>query len=241
MQSESLPSLQSLVPDRFREAVEQIPDDLINKPEEYIVENVYGSWSNIPDLDVDLRRNFWKHYSVALATEEPILAIRLYENICSMNYFYNLLKEPKRVAFIICESVNDKIKAQYLLFLSWPRMKKILSQEPSINPKTGQPDTKLMELQFKLFQYLDARQNGSIIQKHQHDVNQKTLQVNVNAEQQSVTSMTPQEIDKRLEELRGKVSLPPAQAQPEIMDSISHVEKILATNNRTVTDSKKGI
>lgn len=237
------PSIQSLVPDRFSQAIQQIPEELLNQTEDFVVEKAYGSWGNIPELDVDLRRNFWQLYNVAILTEDSIPAGKLYTGICSMNYFYTLLKEPGRVAFLITEPAKDKVKAKHLLFLSWPRMRKILMMDPAINSKTGQPDMKLMSLQFELFRYLDERENGMAIQKHQYDINQKNLNVNVSAEQakELTGGLSPKETEEKLQALRQKreALMSGERQEPEILDVISHQEREFSITGPSVTKNKK--
>lgn len=237
-------SIQSLVPPRFKEAIDLIPENLLNKSENEIVEAVYGSWDNVIDLDVDVRRSFWKRYNIAIASEQPMSAVSIYSGACSENYFYQLLKDPKRVAFIITEPANDKVKSQYLLFLSWPKIRKILTADPAINPRTGQPDSKLMALQFEVFKYLNDRENGLAIQKHQYDINQKNLNVNVTAEQakELADGLTPEQREERLKFLREKrEALISGQQQqaPVILDTISHMERELNATTASITAGKK--
>ena len=229
----------NLFPEKMGESAQAVPEELLSLSEEDLVKKVYGDWDNIPPIDVELRRNFWVKYPLAIASEEKMSANSLHKGICSRDGFYRVINDPMRTAFILTEPANEKVKAQHLLFLGWRKMKKIMESKPGTDNKTGLSDTKLMDLQFKIFCYLDQRENGSIVQRQ--EINQKTLQVNMNAEQAKElhTHLTPQQIDEKLAALEERASLPAANSQPEILDTISHAEKEHSTTIRTVTESKK--
>lgn len=235
--------IQSLVSPKFAKAIANLPEEFKGLSEEDLIEKAFGSIEKVLPLDIDLRRNFWNSYSIAVASEGTITNESVYDGVCAERTFFKVMEDPSRVAFIITESSTDKQYADHLLYISWHRMKHILAQTPEKNTRNGMLDTKLMDLQIKLFQYLDERQNGKQSQTHIHEVNQKTVQINMTADealkQKHPTHLTHQEVDKRLADLEEIAALPPPQQTPEIIDSISHVEKLLSTNNRTVTEAKK--
>lgn len=237
-QQQSHTLMQTLVSPKFAEALSLIPPEWRLLDEDALVDIALGGWHKVQPLDLSLRRNFWVKYSVAVAEQIPITNESLYNGVCAEPTFYNLLKNPARIAFITTEPRTEKEKADHLLHLAWKRIRDILEATPGVNNKTGLKDAKLPELQTKIFQYLDQRQNGKLIERHQHHIKQETIQTNIDGGKLE-SHLTPQEVDKRLRELDEKLALPPAQAIPDILDTVSHNERAINTTARAVEERKR--
>lgn len=232
--------MQSLIPGKLGEAVSNLPDEWVQMSERDYVDTVMGGWENISPHDHELRRNFWTVYPKAIFNEDPISIEAIYDGVISKPGFYSVVSDPKRVCFITKEPASDALKSQHLLNIGWRRIEEILSERPQ-RDKHGKPDTKLMDLQARLWEYLYERKHGKMVQTVHQKVDQKTLQVNVDGNKALPTSdhLTPQEVDRRLAELENKVALPPAQPVPEVLDAVTHQERELLTTCRSVMDDKR--
>lgn len=220
--------MQSLLSGKMAEAFALIPPEWRFIDEDALVELAFNGWENVSDTLIDLRKSFWVVYSIALHEKKPIFPPSIYRGVCSKDYYFEICKIPRNVAFITTENKDDRRRAQKLLRIGWTRMRNILESR----------DPKLADLQAKVFQYLDQRQNGKLIERHQHLIKQETTVID--GGKAPAHNLPPQELDKELEHYRKLAALPPAQRTPEILDAVTHNEKILETTARNVEDDKRG-
>lgn len=203
--------LEDMVPDEFAKALAAIPEDYIRQSEYEIIKKAYGSSDEIPPVDAMLRRNFWIAYDNAIDAGKKIMLKTVISGACSYDYLTDLRKNYKRLAYIIKEPAKEAALTNNLLRLGWTRMSEIMKARPGVDNKTGLKDTKLSDLQFKIWQYTHQRIYGPTIQKHQHDIKQQTLQVNVDGSKALSPDATPQDIDEKLKELEHKAANPQIQ------------------------------
>ena len=189
-----------LVPKDIGKLIEVLPQTLISKEERYIVADAYGSYEDIPIIDSAIRARFWVEYDKAIVKSKPMTLGKIYKTVCSYAYFFGFTRNEKKLAYMVCEPAREKNVAAQLLELGWRRMHELMKAKPGIDNKTGLPDYRLSKVQLEIFKYVDQRINGVPTQKHQ--IEQKTLQVNVDGNKQlSASEATPAEIDRRIAEL----------------------------------------
>jgi hypothetical protein len=212
-------SLVNIVSDRLKEAILAIPEDIQAMPLEDLVKlTSKGEWS---DTDLRLRDAFWREYDTAQSAYRNIRNENVYQGITASQNFYRLINDKVRLSFIVRPPTEYVAEANLLHTRLFERMLEISKMSPMEN---GKLNTKVAETQFKLFQYIDQRKHGAIIQR----VEQKNLNVNVEASKPP-TQEIPQnmdEIDRRLMELEQR-ALEFKQTVPQdiIIDAITLPQK----------------
>jgi len=210
-------SLLNLVSENLRLRIAEIPDEFLNRKEHEIINLCY---SDEPDgrpgaIDSVLRRNFWDEYNRVLADELPAMLMKnIYQETCSLQTFNRILHDYKRLAYIITEPHRDKVKSQYALDCVWEKIIKLAKMDPEISTKTGLPDSKVWDLQLKLFQFLEQQKHGSLI----HRIKQETTNLNVEVDGNKVIAQanTEEEVRKILEQVKARLSILPTPPQPQI-------------------------
>lgn len=226
----------NLVPPRVKEEILKIPKDLLLLPETKLISRIYED--AIPDdLDYQLRLSFWDEYESRFKKCEEMRVNKIIEGVCSLATFYqNVITNHGRLLFIITQPsvVNNRLK--YAFHLSMSEMIKLLKAPTPINSKTGVPDGKILDTKYKIFEYLDQRLHGSIIQRQ--SIEQKSLNINVDATSQQLPQ-TPDAIDQRLMELESEfrtIELPPRQAQISPNEILSPMERVVIEAGRVTAD-----
>lgn len=209
----------NLIPDSFREAVLKIPPYFLELSEKDLIKEVYGDTPN--EIDTLIKMEFWDLYEANFEKKIPITISKLIKGTCDQMTFRKLLTESGRVAYIIRQPTKLQNRIKYAHSFAVNEMIKLLTEPEPINVRTGVPDAKLKQLKFQIYQYLDQRLHGSLIQRMQ--VEQKTLQVNIdgNPSQEKQKPQTAEELEARLKEVETELlQLQPAQLQPPAADII---------------------
>jgi len=212
---------------RLKELIEGIPLRFWGISEDEVVQETYGS-SGPKKTDLHLRFSLWRLYE--LARQEFGGKVRIREvcrGICSESYFLEFSeKSPGRLMYIITDPTDAWVEYESMLHIAIPRMREILMM-PNIKSKRGQPDHKLMALQFQLFQYLDQRQRGAIVQK----IQSQSVNVNLEGKVDDMKKIqSVDEIDQKLAELEKEVQQLPAGQEQPVIDL--PVEKVLLEQER---------
>lgn len=209
----------NLIPDSFREAVLKIPPYFLELSEKDLIKEVYGDTPN--EIDTLIKMEFWDLYEANFEAKKPITMRALIKGTCDERTFRSLLTESGRVAYIIRQPTKLQNRIKYAHSFAVNEMIKLLTEPEPINTRTGVPDAKLKQLKFQIYQYLDQRLHGSLIQRMQ--VEQKTLQVNIDGNTTTNTTkpQTAEELEARLKEVETELlQLQPAQIQPPTSDVI---------------------
>lgn len=204
----------NLVPQKIKDLILQIPNDYFALSEKKLINKAYKD--GVPeDVDMELRISFWQEYENKFEKSEPMNINSVCRGVCSSPHFYqNIATNPYRLLFIITEvpKVQTKIKLGY--HLSLQKMLDLLKASPKINTKTGLPDAKVMDLQLKVFQYLDQRLHGSLIQR----VETKAVNVNVEAQAENKVNLNSvEDIDKAISQLEIELSKPSLPNEPRLL------------------------
>lgn len=211
----------NLVSKPIREAILNVPPELLQISEKELVTRAFGPDGEIGEVDAQIRLAFWEEYNSCFEKARPMNHMRIIKGVCSeQNFLQKFLTVPERVAYMITEPALTVNRLKYGFHLAVNELLKTLNRKEEINIKTGCTDTKLIELKVKIFEYLDQRLHGSIVQRTE----QKNLNVNVEAQPEQVgLPATTEEIDKRLKQLEEELSLPPAQNPIRILTPMDKV------------------
>ena len=213
----------NLVPQIIKPGILEIPHQYFEFSEVKLMARLYG---NEPpaDLDFELRLSFWEEYERCFEKQLEMTIANITDGICSIQWFKNhILPDKLRLMFVITQPSKTKSRMRYAHHLSMLEMLKVLKMKEQVNTKTGLIDTKLMDIKFKIFEYLDQRIHGSLIQR----VEQKSLNMNVNTTMEELSKpQTPEEIDFRIEQL-----------EKELMPQLPSPKEILSPMERTVIET----
>lgn len=206
-----------MVPDTFRNHIESVPEELLNRKEFDIIKICYSEESDgyPPAIDIVLRMRFWEEYNRAQADERNIVVKNIFHEVCTHPTFYRIIANPKRLAYILTEPLQDSFQSKSILGMSWKKMRSIMLAEPGVNNKTGLTDTKLLDTQLKLFQYLDQRENGMLIQR----IKQETTNTNVNVDANKAIEQvnTEEEVRRILEAVKDRLAILPTPPEPKLV------------------------
>lgn len=222
----------NLVPGSVRNQILLIPHELLALSEDSLIIKAYKD-ATPSDLDYGLRLSFWEEYEDCFKDLKSMNMSKVCKGLCSYRHFIDtIIYDPIRLTFIITEPAISKQRLKYGYHLSLQEMIKIIKRKEEVNIKTGTTDTKLMDIKFKIFEYLDQRLHGSLIQRQEV----KSLNVNVEATAEQVGyPTTTEEIDKQLRALElelGKQSLPPAR-------DVSIMENVIKDAGRLLPQDKE--
>lgn len=153
---------------------------------------------------VRARIAFWEEYERAAKAHEKMELRHLYTGVCRAQVWWQLFQlYPAFPAWIVTPLAGYLLTRKELEYLGEERMLEIMSA-PSTGPD-GRVDARLAKVQFEIYQDLQDRIHGPVIQKVQSE--QKNLNVNVNTEgspEQVQLITNPDELARRLEEVRKK-------------------------------------
>lgn len=199
-------SLVNIVPDKvgqaMREAVAKTPD-YFSLDEDKLYKLLRRENASPGPTDNRIRLKFWMEYDYAQSQGKRVMDItRIIAGVCSWEYFYaHYLKSPSRVAWMTCMPTGYLIKAEEALEFGLEQMRDLLGQPHEVN---GRVDTKLGELKVKIYNMLDQRLRGAVVQK--------TMSLNVNttspqtaqALARTMSQPTMEQLNNRLKILRMK-------------------------------------
>lgn len=200
--TESPRSLVSMVSSKFREKIESLPNELIDRPEHEILSEIrkhIPEWTP-SELDFGIRLNFWREYTYAQQNNYQMRVSDIHKGVCSDRYFFKAMEDKFRLAYILCEFPDEAQKRKLGLSLLWNEMLKIIKMEVPINQRTGAPDSKILSIKTDLFKFLYAYQHGQPVQK----IQQETKNLNYNIESQATLPASMEDIDKKIKALEAQ-------------------------------------
>lgn len=191
----------------------QMPEHEIR---EVLKEQLGGSVSGW-HLVVRLKMRFNEAYEKALALDQKISRLELVKGVVAWHNFIAWIKQyPALFPYMITPLAEQKMIQKHLNYVAEDRMFEILSYSPVVN---GRLDSKIAEAQIKLYNSLQDRIHGGVMQRVQSET--KAMNVNVNSTQnaeetaktiQAITSI--EELDKRIAAVKEKRAALQTVAQP---------------------------
>lgn len=220
----------NLAPKSIQDAILAIPNHYFEWNEKKILKEIYNGI--LDDSDFELRLSFWEEYERCFAKKIQMRAVNIYTGIIAQQTFnQNFLKDAGRVLFMVTEPSFHKKRQKYTHHLLLNEILDIAKKPVKEDPKTGFPDSNLMNLKLKAYQYIDQRLNGSIIQRVEQRVDQRSVNVNINQDSESPRAIpqSPEELDTRLNELMSQI-----QALPPAAETIMPTESVIKEAGRVV-------
>jgi len=160
-------SLSVVTHGNLKAAIAAIPDEFKGLDEAELRKRIKPSAT----LEV-LRMGFWAEFArVQNGETRVMITSRIHAGICSPEYFnHYILSNRMAISWITCPPHNYLRSLEAMLDYSMKRMWDLL-RLPVQDEQSGKVNVKMAELQFKLFQHLEARLHGAIA----HNVNVKQL------------------------------------------------------------------
>lgn len=193
-------ALVNVLPEKLRRAIDRLPDDLLTKSEDEL-HQLNFALESADSTSNKLRISFWDEYERVLREKEMMMEIeRVVKGICSISYFERIFcSNVNRLAWLIHAPSEYKMDLRDLHSLGIKALRKIMTLPPT-NPD-GSPNTKLIEAQNKIFQHVDMRIEGAIIQR----IDQRNVNVNLTGKPEEAVPqkgpLTMHEIDAKLKQL----------------------------------------
>lgn len=157
-------------------------------------------------VDDILRMKFWLEYDRAVSHGLTKMNLaNVTAGIVSKEFFHSqYLREPSRVAWLLCPPMNYLARLNEIHYQAYCSLSEII-REPTTDDH-GNFDLKLAHLKVKIFEIMDARINGPIVQLHKHDVTNKNLNLNANLTPSAERSLNLQIEEKGVEGLEKKLA-----------------------------------
>jgi hypothetical protein len=167
----------NMLPAFMQEKVALLPATLFELSESELKDRLFGDEapSQVHQL---LRQGFWDEYDRCQRHKIHMLdAYRIIHGVCSLGYFTNrFLAEPENMAWLIVAPTDYIKQMKEILQMGTSQFREIVAM-PNTN-MDGSPNTKLMDIKFKIIQHVDMRLKGAIIQR----IDQRNINVNVDGE-----------------------------------------------------------
>lgn len=187
-------ALINLVPEAVQNAIMRLPESYVDRSEGEL-RTIFLERNWAPEtIDDRLRIMFWKEYERAQTNLNKMHMSHVYMGICSRDYFYVVLQNKERVAWLLCPPIDYMIAAEEALIYGINQLRDILSL--SHRTVTGGIDQKAAQVKVEIVKLLDNRVKGAVVQTT------KNLNVNVHANaDKKEAPRTDADLDKRLQEL----------------------------------------
>ncbi len=158
-----LKSMINMVPNAVRNAIihaQNIHPEWCDKPEQELVSLIQPT-----DMADRLRVSFWKEYARVSQTTHPMLMTNVYGRLISRDSFYNFIKIPSNVVWMITPTVDISISNAASLQYAKDHIGKILKDGPF--DRDGKLDVKKAPIFLRAYQIVADRVLGAVVQRVQ--------------------------------------------------------------------------
>lgn len=170
-------NLINLLPKYMADLVDRLPEELWSLTDEELELDIFNG--NSPNQTVNsLKISFWEEYDKCQRENRKKMDIdAIITRISTITFFRDrFISNPKQLAWLIRPTPLYSMTVKDTLRLAAIRLRELVSA-PAVSPVTGRYDTKLAELQLKIYQTLDMRENGAVIQR----IDQRQINMNIDA------------------------------------------------------------
>jgi hypothetical protein len=155
------------VPEFMRDHIIQLPEELIHKDEDTLLEILKTKYNFFPTPTLEaLRNNFWMEYDRVSATRNEVMNQNniFLGVVARQNYNVIVKSYPHYMAYILCRPPEYAAIMNGLLNLSTRRIRDILNL-PLQKSDGSMQDAKIIELVLKAAAMVDLRAKGGYIQR----------------------------------------------------------------------------
>lgn len=157
-------SLINLLPNNMQEQIfsaHKAHPELFGLDEDSLAKAIAGERGPGP-LTNALRMKFWYEYDEAQAEHRKMRVKNIYSGVCEVSAFLKAMADPEKVAWVLTRPAAYDLAMQEMHQFSLAKMRKIL-ETPLI--QHGKYNSNVAKDQIKVFELLDLRIKGSVIQK----------------------------------------------------------------------------
>ena len=210
-------SLINMVPESLKKVMNSLDDK-----HRYLTETNLRKFADADARLAQLRIAFWIEYNSAQKVERKMSILNVYRGIASQDFWENvILKDPKKVAYIIVPPKDYLVAMNELLELGMDRMREIL--KAPLYDKNGKFDPKVADKVIRVAHAVEARVKGAVVTKTLNlnaDVNPNKL--GIDAVDTNTTSLEELEaqVARVKAKLEGKDKLQNSNCNDEVEDGI---------------------
>jgi hypothetical protein len=193
-------SIINITPGNFSRAVELIPDEFFELSERELRHN-----GDCGEIEEKVRIAFWREYDQAQVAKRNIHVTNVHKGTCSQQHFYRkVLTNPYKMAYVLTPPQEYALELEEMIAVGFRNLREIMAL-PLYTSK-GFVDARVAEVKLKIFESVMNRAKGALVYKTES----KNLNVNVDASSGVPTGadgkvITPEELDKKLNEIRALV------------------------------------
>lgn len=170
-------SLFSVLPSWLKEmASAKLTDELVDLTEADLINELFPH-KTVPPEWFRLRISFWDEYDRVIRHELMQMDLTVaWRGLVTLPWFIaKANSNPKYLAWILSSPPSYELLLREISELALERQLQVM-RLPVVNQDTGKANVRLIEMQLKIFQFIDIRLKGAVVQK----IEQKSLNVNVN-------------------------------------------------------------
>lgn len=189
-------SVVSMVSESFRRAILELPQEI-----EDLTEGELRDLVRPTTTEYSLRASFWREYEAAVRLgKKQVCNTDIVSGICSIAHFHNILKVPRKVAWLIRPMQTYKKEMEAILTRGNQRLWQLIDMD--LLDDDGRVNVRRGELFLKAYQEVANRVKGMAIQRIREDRRSLSAHVRVNA-----TADAPRQVPKQsVSELRKRVA-----------------------------------
>lgn len=181
-----------LCPKFLQEKIAQIPDIWWDIPPGEIEKFCFESTGRADETSRQIRLSFWAEYDKCQAEKLSMVNLDyVLHGVCTNSFFANIFcNQLKNVFYILSVPPNYDKELDDMLQLGLSHLRKILELPGN--------DAKILNLKFKIFQHIDERKKGSIIQR----IDQRSVNINKNKTEIEIKGDSP----RTLEQIKAEIA-----------------------------------
>lgn len=160
-------SFLNLLPEGMKQNVLSIPQELVGKDEDELIEMLKEQYRYVPTASVEaMRNNFWMEHDRVMTTRNEIMnQSNIYLGVVSRQQFHDIVNTAHHVmAYIITRPPEYEAVMRGLLNLSTRKIRDVLNL-PLKKADGSIQDAKIIELVLKAAAMVDLRAKGGYVQR----------------------------------------------------------------------------
>ena len=142
------------------------------------------------DIDDKLRLLFWKEYERAQDAGTGMVMVNVYSKIMGRDNFYEVMKNPRRVAWLMSPPEDYMISLEAALDHGRRNMEKIMKMK--LFDEKGKLKAAEAKIFLKAYELLDNRVRGAVVQR----IEQKTASLHVHKGSDGIGADALEELEK---------------------------------------------
>lgn len=224
-------SVVNMVTDKVAEAIKAVPEEWHAMSERELRAKV-----TITHTDNALRVSFWREYERAVGEGKNHIASRwIFSGICTEQYFYKFLKNPKKVAWLVRPIQSYQKHMEVILNRGVERLEEMV--EMDIRDKDGGISVRKAELLLKVVTEVGNRVKGLAVQKIQKDERRIVGHVDARTPRSLPKEISEAQLREKLDKLRAQAGTGKSYIEGQVIES-KVVETVEEDNDIVVVGAK---